>query len=341
MTNPLPPAPYPANVRAKGWRFELDHERIRQSDTWVLTPAAMRPWLLMLWMTAWEQTPCGSLPSSDELIAARLEMPLDTFKANRACLLRGWWQADDGRLYHNTLSERVTEMLTHKDKERTRKAEYRRKQEAGRAAPPAPSPGSPDLSHGTSAGQPPDDRWIDTGRDDTGTGTGTLNTVNSTHAMPNLARAPGFEPAVARASPEAAVCIAMRTQGMGDVNPSHPEVKTLLSAGADLAMFLNAARQAVERHKGFAYALGIVRSQLADATRMAQAAAAAPPARAATRGGQAPSFRERDAAAKKKRWEEMHGRTWPDDEGDALQHGNVIDITPNRTTLEIPHGSAS
>lgn len=35
-------APYPCDTRAKGWRFELDHERIRQSDTWALAPPEIR-----------------------------------------------------------------------------------------------------------------------------------------------------------------------------------------------------------------------------------------------------------------------------------------------------------
>lgn len=164
------PAPYPADVRAKGWRFELDHERIRKSDTWVLAPADMRPWLLMLWMTAWEQTPCGSLPAMDELIAAHIGMPSKAFIKNKVALMRGWWLADDGRLYHDTLTERVNEMMGAKDKERTRKAAYRLRQSQGADAS---SHVSPEMSHGTTSGQTPDSHGIDPGRDDTGTGTGT------------------------------------------------------------------------------------------------------------------------------------------------------------------------
>lgn len=170
------PAPYPADTRAKGWRFELDHERIRQSDTWALAAPEIRPWLLMLWMTAWEQTPCGSLPQDDELIAARIGMPLEQFQACKPRLMRGWWLADDGRLYHDTLAERVLEMIERRDGERNRKAEYRERKKAERAANqggngPESSPGTPDLSHGTGAGLPGDS----SGSDATGTGTGTSN----------------------------------------------------------------------------------------------------------------------------------------------------------------------
>ncbi len=169
-------APYPADVRAKGWRFELDHERIRQSDTWALAPAEIKPWLLMLWMTAWEQAPCGSLPAADELVAARIGMPMKTFAKHRACLMRGWWCADDGRMYHDTLVERVIEMLGAKDKERSRKAAYRARMDAERTAA---SHGSPDLSHGTTTGLPGDSHGSDPGRDATGTGTGTLSSLRS------------------------------------------------------------------------------------------------------------------------------------------------------------------
>ena len=170
------PAPYAADVRAKGWRFELDHERIRQSDTWALAPAEIKPWLLMLWMTAWEQSPCGSLPATDELVAARIGMPMKTFAKHRVCLMRGWWLADDGRLYHDTLVERVIEMMGAKDKERTRKAAYRARMDADRTAA---SHGGPDLSHGTTTGQPRDSHGSDPGRDDTGTGTGTSSSLRS------------------------------------------------------------------------------------------------------------------------------------------------------------------
>lgn len=195
------PAPYPSDTRAKGWRFELDHERIRQSDTWALAAPEVRPWLLMLWMTAWEQTPCGSLPQDDELIAARIGMPLDQFRAARSRLLRGWWLADDGRLYHDTLAERVLEMIERRDGERNRKAEYRERKKAElaeaeqkqRGNRPGPSLGSPDLSHGTGEGLPGDSG----GSDATGTGTGTGLNKKEIAAAASIAGAPaqGHDPA--------------------------------------------------------------------------------------------------------------------------------------------------
>ncbi len=137
-------APYPADTRAKGWRFVLDHERIRQSDTWALATPAQRPWLLMLWMVAWEQTPCGSLPDSDELIAARIGINMDEFQQSRAILLRGWEMADDGRLYHPVITGQVIEMIAKKARETERKAGYRARTKEANV---------PCLSHGIDAGQ--------------------------------------------------------------------------------------------------------------------------------------------------------------------------------------------
>jgi len=169
-------APYPPDTDAKGWRFELDYEQVERSDTWALAAPEIRPWLLMLWMTAWKQVPCGSLPDDDELIAVRIGMPLEMFQASKHRLLRGWWRADDGRLYHRVLTERVQDMLAKKEKERVRKAGYRARNASGKAKPsqgyPDQSHGSPDMSHGTGAGLPGDSG----GRDDTRTGT-SINSV--------------------------------------------------------------------------------------------------------------------------------------------------------------------
>lgn len=169
------PPPYAADTRAKGWRFELDAERIEQSDTWALASPPQRAWLLRLWMVAWMQTPCGSLPESDELIAVRLGMGLPEFQQNRAILLRGWYTANDGRLYHPVIADLVIEMMRRKAKETQRKADYRARLKASNV---------PQLSRGTDAGQIRDSD----GSDDTGTGTSskpTSNEVGSDQAGPD------------------------------------------------------------------------------------------------------------------------------------------------------------
>lgn len=57
----------------------------------------------------------------------------------------------------------------------------------------------------------------------------------------------------------------MRSAGLVDTNPAHPGLLALLDSGATPAQFAHAATLAVSKGKGFAYALGALRGQLADA----------------------------------------------------------------------------
>ncbi len=221
------PVPYPADTRAKGWRFELDYERVRQSDTWALTPAEYRPWLLMLWMVAWEQTPCGSMPEDDGLICARIGMAPKAFAKAKPSLMRGWWRAADGRLYHRVITERVLEMLEWRRKEADRKRGHR-----GKTPNPAPVPRDT------------------TGTDDTGTGTGT-------GTIPSL-RSGG-----APATPGEA-CKAMKSAGLQGVSPSHPKLIALLDAGITVDELTDAAAHAVKTQKPFAYALATAEGRRRD-----------------------------------------------------------------------------
>jgi hypothetical protein len=121
------PAPYPADTRAKGWRFELDYERIDESDTWALAaeiPMAQHA-LLMMWLVAWRQEPCGSLPNDEGVIRARCKIPLSAWPKLRDILMRNWWAADDGRLYHDTITKRVLAMLEKRAKDAKRASDRR------------------------------------------------------------------------------------------------------------------------------------------------------------------------------------------------------------------------
>ncbi len=155
MTEPRP-APYPADTRAKGWRFELDYEQIDQSDTWDL--AAELPMcqhaLLMMWLVAWRQDPCGSLPADEAVIRAKCKVPLKVWAQCREVLMRGWWLAGDGRLYHDTLTSRVLEMLDYRRKNAERVAKFKaaqREQHGGNALPQRESPSKNDTGTGTTS----------------------------------------------------------------------------------------------------------------------------------------------------------------------------------------------
>lgn len=127
VSSPLPDVPYPTATRSAGWRFSLDTTRIRQSDTWTLARPEVRPWLLMLWMVAWEECPCGSLPTDESLIAAKLGIDAALFAAHRSVLIRGWKRCSDGRLYHDVLSEYVIEMIETREGNRKRQTTFRNK----------------------------------------------------------------------------------------------------------------------------------------------------------------------------------------------------------------------
>jgi hypothetical protein len=157
----MPEAPYPADTRAKGWRFELNYEQIDQSDTWDIAaeiPMAQHS-LLMMWYVAWKQEPCGSLPGDESTVRAKCKVSPKAWALMRDVLMRGWWLADDGRLYHPTLTERVLEMLEYRRKTAERVANFKAKQREQRGGNTLPT-------------------GEQQGKNDTGTGTGTI--VNTT-----------------------------------------------------------------------------------------------------------------------------------------------------------------
>lgn len=128
VSNELPAPPYPPEIRARGWRFELDMERVEQSKTWMRAPAELRPWLLMLWVKAWQRWPVGALDTDDIDNAALIGMPLTMFQTHREVLMRGWVRHSDGRLYHHVITERVIEMVGQRTKDKVRVAKWRSKQ---------------------------------------------------------------------------------------------------------------------------------------------------------------------------------------------------------------------
>lgn len=280
------PVPYGADVRAKGWRFELDVEQVMQSDTWALAAPDVRPWLLMLWVTAWQQVPCGSLPGEDALIVARLGMAPKLFAKVKAVLLRGWWLAADGRLYHDTIADRVTDMLGKKMAESQRKKDYRARKEAeARLAELADrkvvvSDFVPQMSHGTDVGLSRDS----TGGDDTRTRTRTRTGLDSSKPTPRAGEGSDGHggPVLSGVTDAGRACLAMRDAGIADANPAHPTLLALLAAGVAPAELASAAAVAVKAGAGFAYALTVAtnaRERAASAG--ARVAAAGRPAAAA------------------------------------------------------------
>lgn len=62
----------------------------------------------------------------------------------------------------------------------------------------------------------------------------------------------------------------MRQAGIADTNPGHPDLIALADAGVTDAEVQGAAATAVERGKGFAYAVGTIKRQRIEAAQTAQ-----------------------------------------------------------------------
>ena len=105
-----------------------------------------------------------------------------------------------------------------------------------------------------------------------------------------------------------AVAITLRAKGIATVNSSSPDLIALLKAGVDIGTFAAAADKAVTAGKhSFAYVMGIVKGQAADAARMAEMAAAKPAPRAASPPVTVSSDAAARTAAEQARQEE-HGK---------------------------------
>lgn len=256
------PIPYPADTLAKGWRFELDHERIEQSDTWALAPAELKPWLLMLWMMSWRQTPCGTLPDDDAVIAARIGMPAKVFTKHRTVLMRGWWRATDGRLYHDTITVRVKAMLDKRANDAQRAASRRaRKSESPPGTPDEPvtptviPPGVTPASRVTPPGVPPE---FDTKHQ-------AVKLIPRTDTQPGVSVDNFPAP-----TPYGAAFGLLHRLGVVGADPADPVFKAVVDKGvADDEWRAAAAKAAARGRTDLPYVIGIVEKQRKDAAALA------------------------------------------------------------------------
>lgn len=283
MTAPSPrPAPYPAKTAAKGWRFELVYEAIEQSDTWPLAaeiPLCQHA-LLMMWLVAWMQVPCGSLPADEDLIRAKCRIPVEVWPAMRAVMMRGWWLADDGRLYHNTLVKRVEEMMARRRSDADRQAKRR-----GRVTPDTEPP-SPENPPGAPGGHD------DVTRDTAVSRAGVPPESSTDNRQPNTVVTEvdfSGRSARARASPSPAVGFADTKAGevgraferaglpAASINLADPRLAALIAQGATPEEFEGLAREALRKRVDDAYAwtLAVLPKRREDAAAIAMAPKAA------------------------------------------------------------------
>lgn len=135
-----------------------------------------------------------------------------------------------------------------------------------------------------------------------------------------------------------AICIVLKSEGVGSVNPSHPELLALIDAGAQVGHFAEAARASVAKGKpNFSYVLATVKGQMRDAAALAVAAFEVPFAGAKNA---IESFSERDRRKKREDWEAMTGRRWDEADGGrtgptrpAEMAGEVVDVFPENARI--------
>lgn len=105
-------------------------------------------------------------------------------------------------------------------------------------------------------------------------------------------------------SQAAKVCLVIKAEGVGGVNPAHPKLLALLEQGAEVVDFIAAAKVTVSAGKGFAYLLGVVKGMREDAANRLVAAASG--------GAQNMTFSERDRITQMQQWEVKCNRKHPD-----------------------------
>ena len=101
--------------------------------------------------------------------------------------------------------------------------------------------------------------------------------IKDTHPAAADEQPPGEPDGSARVvSVASSICMAMKAVGIGSTNPAHPDLLTLIDKGADIGLFVAAAKGAIGKQNPFAYALGTVKGQMREAAELAQTALATP-----------------------------------------------------------------
>lgn len=89
----------------------LEVGRLRRSKAWVKAKRnpALGFYMVNLWTASWHERPAGSIEDDDDVLAdAAMCDPLKWAKV-REDVLRGWVKCSDGRLYNQTVCEKVQE----------------------------------------------------------------------------------------------------------------------------------------------------------------------------------------------------------------------------------------
>lgn len=115
---PAPLVPFETDISGLP-AFMLDVERLFASELWALSTGEEFKAALALWGRAWQQTPPGSVPNDDRLLAA-FSGAGTRWKKVRAMALRGFVLCSDNRYYHRVLCADVMRAAKNKEDRRLR-----------------------------------------------------------------------------------------------------------------------------------------------------------------------------------------------------------------------------
>jgi hypothetical protein len=154
---PQPLTPPDCDLRGYDYMPLFGH-RLFNSDFYNMATDAHFRAAIRLWWAAWQQCPAGSVPDDERLQARLVGVHWRSWRSLAPLLLQSWTKCADGRLYHPLLSEIAKEVFERRQKERTRKANYRKNKDTEVSCPTgqdADGDGDKkDLSHGTSPSCP-------------------------------------------------------------------------------------------------------------------------------------------------------------------------------------------
>jgi hypothetical protein len=106
---PALPAPLtPPDCDLTGLRsMMVDVGRVLDSDLFALASGEEFKASFALWCKAWTQTPAGSIPADERVLARFAGLPLAQWRGLADMALRGWIRCSDGRWYHPVVCEKV------------------------------------------------------------------------------------------------------------------------------------------------------------------------------------------------------------------------------------------
>lgn len=275
---PAPPVPADCDLRGLDYMPLFGNHLFGSEFNAGATDSEWRA-AVTLWWAAWNQVPAGSLPDDDVALCRLADLGRDVkaWKKLRARALHGFKPCSDGRLYHSFIVKQALVAWDKRVKERERKAKWRAEKDAKKPGQDADVPRDrtgteTGTGTGTERGQDADVPADGNGRDGTGRDDEKKKTRSSSaEAVAREDLPPDPWPPDAQPTQAGLACRAMKAAGISDPNPGHPDLLALLDAGATHDELVGAARDAVGRGKGFAYALGTAVRRRQEAAEKAQA----------------------------------------------------------------------